>query len=195
MVVNPLRTTYCIRMENIRPVGDLSRRAEESFGHRVRALRAAAGMTQAELADKVSHAGMNMTQGMIAKLERGARPTSVGELAVLGQVFGVPPAQLLEADKLSPDIAKLTELRLRLTAAETSVMELASRWEQANTALEVGRQKLRGAMQLFQECIEGVIRSSEGEEGWYDAAAGYEPVDIEAYVDEVTDRGKRPQKG
>ncbi|MEQ4520447.1 helix-turn-helix transcriptional regulator [Pseudarthrobacter sp. B907] len=182
-------------MENIQSIGDLSRRAEQDFGQRVRSLRAAAGMTQAELADKVSHAGMNMTQGMIAKLERGARPTSVGELAVLGQVFGVSSAQLLEAGQMSPESARLAELRLRLTAAEAGVIELAARWEQANTALEVGREKLRGAMRAFQDGIEGIIRSGEGEPDWAGTDAYYVPMDLEAYVDEVTDRGKRSQKG
>lgn len=179
-------------MENIRSIVDLSRRTELAFGMRVRMLRTAAGMTQAELADRVTGAGMSMTQGMVAKLERGARPTSVGELAVVGQVFGVTPAQLLEGDKLSPDVARITELRLRLAAAEAAVVELASKWEQANTALEVGRQKLRGSLRLFQECMEDVMRGNEGEQDWFGVGAGYEPVDIEAYVDEVTARGKRP---
>ena len=181
-------------MENTQSVGDLSTLAEEAFGRRIRALRAAAGMTQAELAEKVSHAGMSMKQGMIAKLERGARPTSVGELAVLGQVFGVTPSELLQGDELSPDVARITELRLRVASAEAAVIELAGRWEQANTALEVGREKLRGRIRVFQECIEGVIRADEGgqQSDWADA---YEPIDIDAYVDEVTNRGKHPEKG
>lgn len=134
---------------------------------------------------------MNMTQGMVAKLERGARPTSVGELAVLGQVFGVTSAELLERDTLSPDVARLAELRVRVLSAEAAVIELAGRWAQADTALEVGREKLRGAIRVFQECIEGVIRSEEPSD-WGDA---YEPIDIDAYVDEVTTRGKHPEKG
>jgi len=117
-------------------------------------------------------------------------------LAVLGQVFGVTPAELLEGDKLSPDVARLAELRLRVTSAEAAVIELATRWEQADTALEVGREKLRGAIRIFQECIEGVIRADEGEPQWWASGSdAYEPIDIDAYVDEVTARGKRPEKG
>lgn len=184
-------------MENIGSIGHMSRRAEEAFGRRVRALRAAAGVTQAELADKVSHAGMSMTQGMIAKLERGARPTSVGELAVLGQVFGVAPAELLEDDKLPPDVARLAELRLRAVAAEAEVVELATRCEQAEAALEAGREKLRGALRLYDEGVRGIIRADHEEAKWYRDPNAHlvEPMDIEAYVNEVTARGKHPQKG
>ncbi|MFP3600116.1 helix-turn-helix domain-containing protein, partial [Chryseobacterium sp. SIMBA_029] len=60
------------------------------FGAAVRATRGSRGLTQEALAGRVSDFGINMTQTMIAKLERGDRPTPISEAAVIARILDVP---------------------------------------------------------------------------------------------------------
>lgn len=67
----------------------------KAFGARLKQLRNAAGMTQMQLADAVTHNGARLTHVMIAKIETNIRPTTVPELLALAQALDVTPAALL----------------------------------------------------------------------------------------------------
>lgn len=154
-------------MENNAEVADIGEISERAFGVRVRELRSALGMTQAELAGRMTSLGYGMSQTMVAKLERGARPTSIGELAVLGSIFGVPPADLLSGDTLPPDVARLSELRLRVYSEIAALTELISQWENLGTSVKVRRERLRGAIRLLEETLEE-LSATRGEK-WLSA--------------------------
>lgn len=75
---------------------------------RVRKLRKATGMSQAELAEKVTDHGLDWGRTTVAKLEAGGRKAiTVQELFILALVFDVPPALLL-ADPREPDQVPIT---------------------------------------------------------------------------------------
>jgi len=71
-----------------------------AFGHRVRGLRAEAGLTQQRLADAIA-----LHPTFISSLERGDRMPSLPTLLRLARGLGVDPAQLvagLDASHPSP---------------------------------------------------------------------------------------------
>lgn len=154
-------------MENNPEVPDIGQNSERAFGLRVRELRLALGMTQAELADRMSNLGYGMSQTMIAKLERGARPTSVAELAVLGNILSVRPADLLSGQTFPLEVARLSERRLRVYRKASAVAEL-------DHQLEVKQQGLRGEIRAFKEELEEARRTKGAE--WL-AAWGLDPAD------------------
>lgn len=80
--------------------------ASQVVGAQVRARRKAMGMSQQGLAEACSSRGFHAHQTTIAKLERGARPTTVDDLVVLADVFGALAADFLMEETLvsfSPD--------------------------------------------------------------------------------------------
>lgn len=79
-------------------VADLARR---TFGESVRKYRLANEWTQDTLARNVTANGINATQTMIAKIERGDRPTSISEAAVIAATFNIPVQALLPLDRES----------------------------------------------------------------------------------------------
>ncbi|WP_181038959.1 helix-turn-helix transcriptional regulator [Arthrobacter sp. Y81] len=85
-------------METFENVADLARR---TFGESVRKYRLANEWTQEGLAKAVTANGVNATQTMIAKIERGDRPTSISEAAVIAATFSVPVQALLPLDRES----------------------------------------------------------------------------------------------
>ncbi|MFJ4026392.1 helix-turn-helix domain-containing protein [Paenarthrobacter sp. NPDC089989] len=159
IVVNPLGNTYTIRMENTDgPVG-IGEATERAFGARVRELRTALGMTQADLAARMTTLGYGMSQTMIAKLERGARPTSVGELAVLGDILAVPLPSLLAGETLPPEIARINELRIRVYNKASAIVELKREMEKVATSLEVQRVGLEGSVRVYNEALSAAINA------------------------------------
>lgn len=66
---------------------------EEKFGRRVKALRVARGMTQAELAEAV-----DLQPQTISRIELGKHPSSFSTIARLAAALRVPEAALFDFD-------------------------------------------------------------------------------------------------
>lgn len=64
-----------------------------AFGHRVRALRQACGLSQEQLAEQ---AGLHRTY--VSSLERGQRNVGLDNIMALARALGVPPAYLFDFD-------------------------------------------------------------------------------------------------
>lgn len=114
-------------------IDEVVRTAQVDFGKTVRAHRTAKGWTQADLAERAERYGMHLGQATIAKLESGNRPTSVGELFALGELFGVKPSELLAPPAEPEPQATLTlqvETALRqMRAMETELIDVAFRYQ------------------------------------------------------------------
>jgi transcriptional regulator with XRE-family HTH domain len=96
------------------------------FGGRVKDLRGARGWTQEELAKRMSAAGCPMHQTTVAKLERGNRPTTIGEVSVIAAIFSVRMATLFE-DYEGQDYELLAVLASRLAALAAERVKLTER--------------------------------------------------------------------
>jgi transcriptional regulator with XRE-family HTH domain len=68
---------------------------ERLLGLRLRTLREVAGMTQQQLAARMTQLGFSMRQTTIAKIEAGQRPVRVNEAVTLADTFGVDISDLL----------------------------------------------------------------------------------------------------
>ncbi|WP_405476286.1 helix-turn-helix domain-containing protein [Paenarthrobacter ilicis] len=134
-------------------------------------------MTQAELGNRMTDLGYGMSQTMIAKMERGARPTSIGEVAVLGDILGVALPDLLAGETLPPEIARINEARLRVYNKAAAVQEHAREVERAATALEVQRVGLEGSVRVFNEAL-AEARNTHGDD-WL----SYWGIDAGGYLD------------
>lgn len=103
---------------------------EVVFGQQVRALRRAAGATQADIAAAMTAVGWRLESGQVAKLERAERPVNVGEMLALADVLGVAPSQLISPVGLSESERRQIKIdaerraaTIRLDAAMRAVRE------------------------------------------------------------------------
>lgn len=84
-------------------------RIERSLGNRLRALREAQGLSQAELARRA-----HLSQSNVGRIEEGGRSCTVGSLARLAEGLGVEPAALLAETTEPPKPARAERVFFRL---------------------------------------------------------------------------------
>ena len=121
--------------------------ATRQFGVNVKTARTSMGLTQAQLAEAVGDLGVRLTHVMVAKIEGGTRPTTVPELAALGEALRVPLSRLvpgimgndeisnLEADLVMNKARTLINLDI-IEAIEAEVMQLRANHEELLLTLE-----------------------------------------------------------
>jgi transcriptional regulator with XRE-family HTH domain len=134
------------------------------LGVRLRALREEAGMTQAQLAERMTRLGFPMHQTTVAKIEANQRPVTVNEAVLLASVVGFTLQDLLAdpaADKetaaLREELRQATARRLELEAVrtelqaqrariDTSLLAATTEWAAAGEAERDIRQRYRLAL-------------------------------------------------
>src|SRR5688500_6045468 len=100
---------------------------EENFGRRVAALRAALGLTQQEVADRIA-----LSRTAVSHLESGVNTPSKRTVTLLAGLFKVEPPQLVagtnypvaKAERLPPVAARYTEDELQLRLLEAKLEEI-----------------------------------------------------------------------
>lgn len=80
---------------------------QETFARCLRERRAAAGLTQEELAEKIGR-----SVDMISRMERATNAASFETLERLGRALSVQPVELLGAKPMSPGLADKARMRL-----------------------------------------------------------------------------------
>jgi transcriptional regulator with XRE-family HTH domain len=93
----------------VEDIESLEDSAKRRFGVAVRSYRLARSLTQEALAARATELGSPMTQTTIAKIERGDRPTPVGEAAVFAQIFGVTLQDLVPPDAATREASRKAE--------------------------------------------------------------------------------------
>lgn len=132
-------------VENFEQEPDLIELAKTSFGNAVKAFRLANNWTQDDLARNLTAKGVRASQTIVAKIERGDRPTPITEAAVLAALFGIPIQSLFPMDKssatgsyfgglltdLNHQIAILDARREAVRLAEDQVRSVLDAWDEA----------------------------------------------------------------
>jgi len=78
--------------------------SDKDFGERIRKLREQSGLSQEALGDRIG-----IGQSGISRLEDGLRTVTARELVAIGDVFGVPLAQLVEDGQKTPALLRAGE--------------------------------------------------------------------------------------
>ncbi len=107
---------------------------EKQLGRRVAALRQAAGLTQAKLAERV-----DVTVETISRLERGAATPSLASLAAIAEALGV-------------ELPELLRLRQRVTPKDVAIERL----------LAVVRPRSAAEIVALREIAETIFRTWSG---------------------------------
>jgi transcriptional regulator with XRE-family HTH domain len=88
-------------------------RAERAFAANMRALRVVLGLSQTDLASRVSDRGLVLHQTQIAKIEAGDRGVTIGEAVVLAAALGEPLERMVRTPR-APSKTELVELEAEL---------------------------------------------------------------------------------
>lgn len=134
---------------------------EAVVGGRVRALREAQGLSQAQLGQRMGELGFPMEQPTVYKLEKGARPIRLNELAALCIIFDVPIESMWRgADDDDPEyhealkawadaMDRYSGARVRLAAARHHAAEVAAGMTAARAAEAEAEKEFRAAEQVY----------------------------------------------
>jgi transcriptional regulator with XRE-family HTH domain len=119
------------------------------FAQCLRAARAAAGLTQRQIADLMTGAGYQMHQTTIAKIESGERPVILGEAVALARIVGADLADLIdgpaEGNQLAVALAELAGHQRNVEALEGRAARAAVDAQDAQAALDAARTQLENA--------------------------------------------------
>lgn len=124
---------------------EVLRQAAVDFGRRVKKLRKDAGLTQADLAERLSQWGRSYHQTTVAKLESGTRPTSLEELIPLSVALGIPQQAFFQ----DPSPADQAEREAR--QAEQEVLRLRAELDEVRDQQRRLRRQLEQAEQTYAE--------------------------------------------
>lgn len=123
---------------------------EAQVGQRVRRLREQRGWSQEEVGRQLARWGFKMHQTTVAKLENGARPIRLNEVAALARLFAVSMADLWDDEAVSDEQqileARLTDLQAQLRYAQQAEAVAARSHADARARLEAVQSELTTAM-------------------------------------------------
>jgi transcriptional regulator with XRE-family HTH domain len=132
-------------MESQRP----SEISDGIFARRLLTLRKTAGLTQEQLADRMTRAGNTMHRSAIAKIEAGDRAVSIGEAVQLAGALGVDLADLAsersrdtEQDRAHRERA---DVQIRVRSLELEVAERHKQLEEHQFLYEHAVEQLEQA--------------------------------------------------
>jgi transcriptional regulator with XRE-family HTH domain len=125
---------------------------DEALAKRIRELRTEAGLTQQQLAERMTLAGSKMHQTTIAKIEAGERPVVVGEAVLLAALLNASLDDLIAVagatDKSSNAMrraARELEARNAVRALEREVEKRRVELTMAQLALQSAEERLIAA--------------------------------------------------
>lgn len=121
--------------------------ASIEFGRRVKELRKAAGLTQAELAERLGRWGKSYHQTTVAKLEAGTRPTNLDELMPLAVALGVSQREFFD----DPSPADRAEHKVR--EAEQDLLEIHSELMSAFARVKQLQNELQKRVHLYSRRV------------------------------------------
>lgn len=143
--------TKLVPMENTEASGNRElalKQAALDFGRRVKRLRKDVGLTQKELADRLSQWGRSYHQTTVAKLESGNRPTTLEELIPLSVALGVSQREFFQ----DPSPTESAERRVR--EAEQEVLNLRTEVRATHSRYLQLQEELQEAMDVYSRRME-----------------------------------------
>lgn len=94
------------------------------LGHKIRQLRATKGMTQGDLAEKLTErTGKAFKVATVSRLEAGTRPTPLTEIYLLAEILEIPTTFLLPPKSIEDRILAPIAIQLELIEEELRLAE------------------------------------------------------------------------
>lgn len=124
----------------------------------MREFRSADDLTQADVADMISDAGIPMHQQTIAKIETGTRSVSLDEATVIASAFGRPLNAFLKSKPSRSEVRdQVKALRADLARLEPDFAEAESALE----AAELRRNRLRSQIAARRHRIASLLAEAD----------------------------------
>lgn len=106
--------------------GPPSDRSDSIFARRLREVRQQAGVTQQQMATRMTEAGHKLHRSAVAKIELGERPVTIGEAVQLAGILGVPLMELVTDHGASTHVERLHAARVEAQIAVRSLQHEAA---------------------------------------------------------------------
>jgi transcriptional regulator with XRE-family HTH domain len=140
--------------------GTPSEFSDAIFARRLREVRQIAGVTQQQLADRMTAVGHKMHRSAIAKIEVGDRPVSIGEAVQLAGQLGTTLMDLVtdaRADLPEERLhRKRVEAMIRVRSMQHEVAERQKYLDEAQVLCDNAVDRLKAALQRLADLGGGV---------------------------------------
>jgi transcriptional regulator with XRE-family HTH domain len=96
---------------------------DQDVGANIQRYRAARGMSQSELADRLSEGGEKVHQQTVQKIEKGTRPLRFSEAIRIASILELPTSELTNPSPTSAANARMNERLIRVSHASEVVKQ------------------------------------------------------------------------
>jgi transcriptional regulator with XRE-family HTH domain len=100
--------------------------SDSVFARRLREIRQQAGVTQQQLASRMTDAGHKLHRSAVAKIELGERPVTIGEAVQLAGILGVPLMELVTDRGAATELERRHAARVEAQIAVRSLQHEAA---------------------------------------------------------------------
>lgn len=114
-------------------IGHEGKNAWETFRRRLRERRRELGLTQGDLAERLTAAGMPANNVVVSKIEAGGRRVDLAEASLIAEVLGLSVSAMVD------DASDVVGEQAALQALLDDVVEARDQYEAAGRSLEAAR--------------------------------------------------------
>jgi transcriptional regulator with XRE-family HTH domain len=120
------------------------------FARRLREVRQQAGVTQQQLAARMTEVGHKLHRSAVAKIELGERPVTIGEAIQLAGILGVPVMELVTDRGAATELERQHAARVEAQIAVRSLQHEAAE-----------RHKLLEEQQILYDNVVGRLKAAQ----------------------------------
>jgi transcriptional regulator with XRE-family HTH domain len=129
--------------------------SDSIFARRLREVRQQAGVTQQQLAARMTGVGHKLHRSAVAKIELGERPVTIGEAVQLAAILGVPLMELVTdrgaATELERQHAARVEAQIAVRSLQHEAAERDKLLEEQRVLYDNVVARLKAAQQRLRE--------------------------------------------
>lgn len=129
--------------------------SDSIFARRLREVRQQAGVTQQQLASRITEVGHKLHRSAVAKIELGERPVTIGEAVQLAGILGVPLMELVTdrgaATELERRHAARVEAQIAVRSLQHEAGERHKLMEEQKILYDNVVDRLKAAQQRLRE--------------------------------------------
>lgn len=129
--------------------------SDSIFARRLREVRQQAGVTQQQVADRMTKVGHKLHRSAVAKIELGERPVTIGEAIQLASILGVPLMEMVtdrgSATELERQHAARVEAQIKVRSLQHETAERHKLLQEQQVLYENAEQRLAAAQRHLRD--------------------------------------------